>query len=204
MASKRYRKRRKQRSTVMFGFGNPFAKVATAIGLDKTMVNVRFFWREMGPINQVLIIAATVFVMSTSATLYKVFADKYEMRDIRCLSMNIYHEARGEPDAGKYAVGKVTMNRVASSKYPNDVCRVVYQQHRNNVAQFSWTNDDITDIPKESKAWLDSVRVARAVYNDENPTKVADALFYHADYVKPRWAAKKVKIAKIGRHIFYK
>jgi spore germination cell wall hydrolase CwlJ-like protein len=28
-----------------------------------------------------------------------------------------------------------------------------------------------------------------------------DALYYHADYVNPRWG--KVKVGKIGRHIFY-
>jgi len=28
-----------------------------------------------------------------------------------------------------------------------------------------------------------------------------EALYYHADYVNPRWGFKKV--AKIGRHIFY-
>jgi len=28
------------------------------------------------------------------------------------------------------------------------------------------------------------------------------ALFYHADYVNPQW--KKVRVAKIGRHIFYR
>jgi spore germination cell wall hydrolase CwlJ-like protein len=29
-----------------------------------------------------------------------------------------------------------------------------------------------------------------------------DAMYYHADYVNPRW--QKEKITKIGRHIFYK
>jgi spore germination cell wall hydrolase CwlJ-like protein len=29
-----------------------------------------------------------------------------------------------------------------------------------------------------------------------------EALYYHADYVKPNWG--KPVVAKIGRHIFYK
>ena len=33
--------------------------------------------------------------------------------------MNIYHEARGEPEPGKYAVAAVTLNRVKSKKHPN-------------------------------------------------------------------------------------
>ena len=33
-----------------------------------------------------------------------------------CLAMNIYHEARSEPIAGRVAVAEVTLNRV-ESKY---------------------------------------------------------------------------------------
>ncbi len=175
-----------------------------AIGQSYFAVNLRYHWREFGTVNQILVVAAAVFILSTSATLYKVFKDKYEMREIRCLAMNVYHEARGEPDMGKYAVAQVTLNRVASPKYPDDVCRVVHQRAR-ETAQFSWTLDDVTDIPEDSQAWIDSVRIAREVYRQEKTSEdVGDALYYHAEYVKPRWAAKKVKVAKIGRHIFYK
>jgi spore germination cell wall hydrolase CwlJ-like protein len=184
-------------------FSNPMAAMAEAIGQSHFVVNARYYWREFGTINQVLLIAGVVFVLSTSATLYKVFKDKYEMREIRCLAMNIYHEARGEPGMGKYAVAQVTLNRVQSPKYPNDVCRVVHQRAK-ETAQFSWTLDDITDIPKESKAWIDAIRVAKEVYRQEKTADIGDALYYHADYVKPRWASHKDKVAKIGRHIFYK
>lgn len=201
--AKRNRRRRNKRKYRFPLFSNPVAALASAIGESRFAVNARYYWREFGTVNQVLVIAAAVFVLSTSATLYKVFKDKYEMREIRCLAMNIYHEARGEPGMGQYAVAQVTMNRVASKKYPNDVCRVVHQRAR-ETAQFSWTLDDITDIPKESKAWVDSIRVASEVYHHEKTADIGDALYYHADYVKPRWASRKAKVAKIGRHIFYK
>lgn len=182
----------------------PVAKLVDAVAQSNAVVNLRYFWREMGPFNQILIVSGVVFTLTTSATLYKVFKDKYEMREIRCMAMNIYHEARGEPTKGKYAVAQVTMNRVASKRYPDDVCRVVHQKAR-KTAQFSWTLDDLSDIPKESQAWIDSIRVASEVYRQEKTADdIGDALFYHADYVKPRWASQKVKVAKIGRHIFYK
>ena len=47
------------------------------------------------------------------------------LEDLRCLAENIYHEARGEPLAGQYAVAEVTMNRVRSREFPNSVCAVV-------------------------------------------------------------------------------
>ena len=36
--------------------------------------------------------------------------------ELRCMALNIYHEARGEPFAGQVAVGHVVMNRVASKR----------------------------------------------------------------------------------------
>ena len=30
------------------------------------------------------------------------------------------------------------------------------------------------------------------------------ATFYHANYVRPRWAASMVKVATIGTHVFYR
>ena len=36
--------------------------------------------------------------------------------EIECLALNIYFEARGEPDAGRRAVGHVVMNRVSDKQ----------------------------------------------------------------------------------------
>ena len=30
------------------------------------------------------------------------------------------------------------------------------------------------------------------------------AVFFHATYIKPDWAPQKQRVAKIGRHIFYR
>ena len=46
-----------------------------------------------------------------------------------CLAFDVYFEARGEPEAGQYAVAEVTMNRVASGRYPDTVCGVVHQKN---------------------------------------------------------------------------
>ena len=52
---------------------------------------------------------------------------EYKSEDLHCLAMNIYHEARSENLAGKYAVADVVMNRVRDDRYPSTVCSVVYQ-----------------------------------------------------------------------------
>jgi len=103
----------------------------------------------------------------------------------------------------------VTMNRVKSAQYPEDLCQVVYQkawseQQQRFIAAFSWTTDDVEDVPHDSLAWEKALVVASEVYNENTPSKVRDALYYHADSVKPVWARDKLKITKIGHHVFYR
>lgn len=169
-------------------------------------------WDELGRINQVLISFSGFMLLALLISGYFFVQQAYDVRNLKCLAMNVYHEARSEPESGQYAVAEVTMNRVGSERYPSDVCKVVYQKawsskHQRYISAFSWTTDGKENIPYESAAWKQAYKVAAEVYHDasEDKThKVKDALFYHADYVKPRWAAKKTRIAKIGRHIFYK
>lgn len=168
-------------------------------------------WRSLGAINRGIIVAGGMVSLSMSVSLYLYAKQQNDLRDIKCLAMNVYHEARGEPTLGQYAVAIVTMNRVNSRYYPDEVCRVVYQSawssaNRRRIAAFSWTLDTQEDIPHNSDAWNKAFNIATQVYQEEHSgaAKVKDALFYHADYVKPRWASKRTRIAKIGRHIFYK
>lgn len=49
-----------------------------------------------------------------------------------CLALNIYFEARNEPQSGQYAVAEVTLRRAAQTGRP--VCNEVFTD-----AQFSWT-----------------------------------------------------------------
>ena len=58
-------------------------------------------------------------------------------KQVSCLAENIYFEAAHEPLEGKHAVGFVTINRVQSGNYANDICGVV-QQRDGNLCQFSW------------------------------------------------------------------
>ena len=92
-------------------------------------------------------------------------------QDLNCLAKNVYHEARGEPIDGQYAVAEVTMNRVASKHYPNTVCDVVYQTNfdvirKRNVSAFSWTELDLT-APIDDRIWQRAWKIAEEVYDEE-------------------------------------
>ncbi len=133
---------------------------------------------------------------------------QHQGREIHCLALNVYHEARGEPQAGQYAVAEVTMNRVASKRFPDTVCDVVYEKRwdrirKRYVGAFSWT--ELAAKPaSDAKAWKLALEVAEGTYQERIESQVYGALFYHARHIRPSWARKKARVARVGRHIFYK
>lgn len=128
---------------------------------------------------------------------------------VLCLAQNIYHEARSQSMVEKVAISQVVLNRVNSRKYPNTVCKVVYQAIRRDLlvvrdlCQFSWYCDGRSDHPSDFDSWIESVRVA-ALTMALKVDFTEGALNYHAVYVKPSWAAKMRLTIRIGSHRFYK
>ena len=126
---------------------------------------------------------------------------KDAQKEVDCLAQNIYYEAGYEPEQGQVAVALVTLNRVKDGRFADNICSVVKQRVK-STCQFSWfcepkrkANEEVYDRVK---------KVALYVYaNYELIHDVTHgALYYHADYVNPRW--KLTKTVSIGRHIFYK
>ncbi len=140
--------------------------------------------------------------------MYNTVDDKTVNRDLTCLALNVYYEARGESDKGKKAVAKVTLNRVRSKRFPNTICEAVYEQRwdkrrRRYVGAFAWTEFDTLPSPK-NRQWKKAWKAAESVYLDPESVQLKGALFYHATRIKPRWAKQKKRIKRIGRHIFYR
>lgn len=125
-------------------------------------------------------------------------ADGDEAAQVDCLALNVYHEARGESDEGKFAVAMATLNRVHSHEFPDTLCRVVWQR-----GQFSWTHDGQPDHPYNPRAWAEAVWVAMVTYRFSQPSLIGRATYFHAAYVRPAWSKSKRRVRKVGRHIFY-
>jgi len=124
---------------------------------------------------------------------------EFHARHLDCLARNVYYEARGEPSAGQYAVAEVTMNRKASRHYPKTVCEVVYQKEA-----FSWTELSMLE-PPDGAAWVRAIQVAEDVYYQRRPrTLQPNVLHFHATYVRPDWSQEKQRVARIGKHVFYR
>tara|TARA_B100000575_G_C22967494_1_gene558644 strand:+ start:246 stop:851 length:606 start_codon:yes stop_codon:yes gene_type:complete len=147
------------------------------------------------------------------------YTDQTKQESVVCLAKNAYFEARNQSVLSQIAVSQVVMNRVQSPDYPNTVCGVVYEAQIStwykekmdkevplkNRCQFSWYCDGKADIITDIESYNIALAVAHSVLNKYTMVDVTDgALFYHAYYVKPRWAKEKIKTVVHEDHIFYK
>lgn len=113
------------------------------------------------------------------------------------LTLNVYHEARSESQAGQVAVAQVTLNRAWARHVP--VKEAITQS-----GQFSWLSKPpkgplFPDDPKAFLACFHSVFLALAG-NDIT----GGATHYHAKYVTPHWIGAYQYITSYGAHLFYK
>jgi spore germination cell wall hydrolase CwlJ-like protein len=122
---------------------------------------------------------------------------------LTCLTNNVYYEAAGEGYEGKLAVATVTLNRVRSRHYPNNVCGVVYQSNSKGC-QFSWTcGPGRKDI--DPKLYRRAQETAReALYGDVRNRSIGNALFFHRyDLPPPKWTENLEMVGRIRSHVFY-
>ena len=127
-------------------------------------------------------------------------------RQLTCLARNIYFESASEPFEGKVAVGQVVLNRAESGDFPTDICGVVYQKNKvyeKVLCQFSWYCESPSTLKvRDERLYQESMEVAKKVLLEGfRLEKFKKALYYHADYVNPKW--NKVFIGQIGHHKFY-
>jgi len=137
-------------------------------------------------------------------------------KEIECLATNMYFEARGEGEQGQNAVAFVTINRVRSNRYPDNVCDVVYQARTyanghpiRNQCQFSWYCDGKVDTVIE-RIYNRIYRRAEYIYvnyhlNDLMNDTTDGATHYHTEEVNPYWSRHRnyKYVANIGHHVFY-
>ena len=128
--------------------------------------------------------------------------------EVTCLSLNIYHEARGSTFYDMSSTAHVVLNRVKSSKFPNTICEVVWENRLNSkgkrVAQFSWTLDGRSDRPKEEEAWYMSQFVGYMVWSGFFKDRTAGATHYHTTEINPFWSNWGYDKKVIGSHEYMK
>lgn len=119
-------------------------------------------------------------------------------RELECLAVGIYFEAKSESLAGQLAVGHVIANRAKSGRFPSTYCGVLFQR-----SQFSFVRGrSYPTVPRASRDWQEAVAIARIVDQELHPSPMGKALFFHARRVSPRWRLNR--LGTLGNHVFYR
>lgn len=122
-----------------------------------------------------------------------------DRREMTCLSLAIYQEARGESLQGMRAVGHVIMNRTRDRRFPSTICGAVWQR-----SQFSWTVRPVMGIlPRDDRQWRNAQQVALDLMagRDTDLTNGANH-FYNSRTDRPSWSGRGVRTLVVGVHIF--
>ncbi len=119
-------------------------------------------------------------------------------RELECLAVGIYYEAKSESLKGQLAVGHVIANRAESGRFPSSYCGVLLQR-----SQFSFIRGrSLPSVPRASQDWLDAVAIAKIVDQELQPSPMGNALFFHARRVSPNW--RLTRVGTLGNHVFYR
>ena len=65
-------------------------------------------------------------------------------------------------------------------------------------------NGRIPTNRSNAAAWERARKIARIAHEGMWDSEAGDSLYFHATYVRPSWARKKVARATIKTHIFYR
>ncbi len=113
------------------------------------------------------------------------------------LTLNVYHEARSEPEVGQIAIVHVTLNRARQQQLP--IKDIVIEPH-----QFSWTlqKNKNSYIPHDTKAFIECLHTVYIAL--QIPDITQGATHYHLDSIKPYWTKDYIFVGQFGSHKFYK
>lgn len=113
------------------------------------------------------------------------------------LTLNLYHEARGEPPEVQRAVAHVTINRALKGK--KTVPDVVQEPY-----QFSWTITKLDQRPwaTDPEIFLRcGINTVRAI---TEPDSTNGSTHYHERTFDPHWAKEMVRTKITKKFYFYK
>lgn len=148
--------------------------------------------------------AVIVLVLSLTATLQAETSPKQPQaqtlskRQIQCLVLNSYHEARNQGVKGMQAVTWVVLNRTKHPSYPSTPCAVIYAPF-----QFEWTRSGKVEV-KEKDAYTQAERVVEGVLSGKLKDNTNSSTHFHSTRIKPVWANRLSYTTTIGSHCFYK
>lgn len=114
--------------------------------------------------------------------------------NVNLLARVVYGEARGEPYTGQVAVAAVVLNRVKSSKFPNSISGVVYQN-----GAFDAVADGQINMTPDATA----KKAAQDALNGWDPSYGA-IYYFNPNTATNKWIWSRPMTVTIGKHRFCK
>lgn len=130
-------------------------------------------------------------------------------REYRCLLRAVWHESRGEEFKGKLWTAKTILNRTRSERFPQSICKVVYQKYQFSFAHKIPMNKQYvrpkTTSEKELLKRIELLSTVVIWLDRIGWDFTQGSQFYHSTLVKPNWDYSKLeKVQVVGNHIFYR
>ena len=137
-------------------------------------------------------LAQTGEVNSTTADYLGINLGGQSSNDLYLIAKCIYAEARGEPYAGKVAVGAVILNRVKDPNFPNTIYGVVYQP---------WAFTAVYDGQITLEPDAECYQAAQDAMNGWDPT-YGCIYYYNPATATSQWIFSRKVVTQIGKHVF--
>lgn len=129
-------------------------------------------------------------------------------KEYRCLLRAVWHEARGESFKGQLFVSKTILNRTRSERFPQSICKVVYQKYQFSFAhKIPMNKQNVRPKTELEKQTFRQVELASfiSIWADRLGIDFSQgSKYYHTLNVSPVWRHKLKAIGAVGNHIFYK
>lgn len=111
---------------------------------------------------------------------------------VMCMSLTMFHEARGEPISGQVAVGYVLYRRADFDQ--NNICSETFKPH-----QFEWTKK--TKHVPAYDTLKPFIELSQKIIKQEIKDSSKGASYFHHIKLDNQWGMKPRTI--INNHIFY-
>ncbi|QDP20545.1 cell wall hydrolase [Sphingomonas xanthus] len=182
--------------------GEPLVSLGTEGIVTDAAAPVAAVDNSAGPLVQAVEADAATDELEAEATLSETVAKLRSSdpgsREMECLAVGIYYEAKSESLAGQLAVGHVIANRAESGRFPKTYCGVLFQR-----SQFSFIRGrSLPKVPRASRDWQEAVAIAKIVDAELHGSPMGKALFFHARRVSPGW--RLTRVGTLGNHVFYR
>lgn len=130
-----------------------------------------------------------------------------DQREITLMALLIWGEARGESEAGKYAVAQTVMNRwKKQSWFGRTVKDVILKPWQYSCFNSGDANREKLMNVSDDATWKKCAAIAQEVYH-ENVSRMVEikgATHYCRTDCNPRWKKEMQFVCRIGNHDFYR